>query len=92
MDFCIRPEIPRICLVVAGVIFLMSAFVLGDATRILVIAAIFAVVPSLFGRRWIRGSGIALLIISLGMSVVTHRKAEHLEKKIQQLRERARSN
>jgi hypothetical protein len=84
-----RQKTAKVCLSIAAIWFILGGFVLGNASAWLVIAAIFACLTAFLGVRWVRISGVVLVVASIVVAIGEYRAEQVLKARVREIRQKA---
>jgi len=84
-----KQKAARICLIVAIVLFVLGAFILGHAPEWFIITAAFAVGAVVFGVRWIRITGALLVVISIVVAISEYQARQQLRERVREIQQKA---
>jgi hypothetical protein len=84
-----RQKAARVCLAIAVIWFILGGFVLGNAPEWFVISAAFAALAAFLGVRWVRLSGVVLVVASIAASIGRYQAERIMREKVREIQQKA---
>jgi len=84
-----KKKTARICLIVAIVLFVLGAFILGHAPEWFVVTAAFALGAVVLGVRRVRVTAALLVVVSIVVAISEYQARQQLRERVRDIQQKA---